>query len=186
MNKYSKLITAISASLLLVVMSFAIIISANAEPGDATNPLITKDYLDSVVSSLVAENGSLNAEVESLKSQIENINSNIFDSEQFKTEIENMINNALSGVDTGYKTVEIATGSTVMLGEGAEMIIRTGIVTAVTPSSTAGLYDLSDGAVITNNQNIKAGHYILATRTERGFKTESDTVVLIRGEYSLQ
>ncbi len=185
MNKSSKLITAISASVLLIVMSFAIIISANAEPGDADNPLITKDYLDSVVSSLVAENEELRSQVEELKAQVENNASGVFDSEEFKAEIENMINQALSGVNTGYQTVELPANSTVMLGEGAEVIIRTGIVTAITPSATAGLYDLTEGTVISNNATVTAGHYILATRTERGFKTASDTVILIRGEYSL-
>ena len=184
MNKTSKLITAISASVLLVVMSFAIIISANAEPGDATNPLITKDYLDSVVSSLVAENSSLKAEIEDLKSQLGN-NSEIFNSEEFKAEIQKMVDEALSGVNTGYQAVELPMGATVMLGEGTEVIIRTGIVNAITPSATAGLYDLTDGSVISNNASITAGHSILATRTERGFKTASDSVVFIRGEYTL-
>ena len=191
MNRTSRLITAISASVLLIVISVAVMLTANAQPGDADDPLVTKSYIDSIVSSLAADNASLKEAINNLPSQEQGTSSeesdaSQFDSEAFASQIEQMVNDAVAGIQNGYKTVEVALGQTVDLSEGAELIIRTGICEAVASSSSAGLFDLSDGSVVMGGKTVPAGHYIVAARGERGIKALSDSVVLIRGDYVIE
>ena len=191
MNRTSKLITAISASVLLLVISVAVMLTANAQPGDADDPLVTKSYIDSIVSSLAAENASLKEAINNLPSEEQGTSSedpdaSQFDSEAFASQIEQMVNDAVAGIQNGYKTVEVALGQTVDLSEGAELIIRTGMCEAVASSSSAGLFDLSDGSVVMGGKTVPAGHYIVAARGERGIKALSDSVVLIRGDYVIE
>ena len=191
MNRTSRLITAISASVLLLVISVAVMLTANAQPGDADDPLVTKSYIDSIVSSLAAENASLKEAINNLPSKEQGTSSedpvaSQFDSEAFASQIEQMVSDAVAGIQNGYKTVEIALGQTVDLSEGAELIIRTGMCEAVASSSSAGLFDLSDGSVVMGGKTVPAGHYIVAARGERGIKALSDSVVLIRGDYVIE
>lgn len=191
MNRTSRLITAISASVLLIVISVAVMLTANAQPGDADDPLVTKSYIDSIVSSLAADNASLKEAINNLPSQEQGTSSeesdaSQFDSEAFASQIEQMVSDAVAGIQNGYKTVEVALGQTVDLSEGAELIIRTGICEAVASSSSAGLFDLSDGSVVMGGKTVPAGHYIVAARGERGIKALSDSVVLIRGDYVIE
>ena len=191
MNRTSRLITAISASVLLTVISVAVMLTANAQPGDADDPLVTKSYIDSIVSSLAAENASLKEAINNLPSKEQETSgeepaASQFDSEAFASQIEQMVSDAVAGIQNGYKTVEVALGQTVDLSEGAELIIRTGMCEAVASSSSAGLFDLSDGSVVMGGKTVPAGHYIVAARGERGIKALSDSVVLIRGDYVIE
>lgn len=191
MNRTSRLITAISASVLLIVISVAVMLTANAQPGDADDPLVTKSYIDSIVSSLAAENASLKEAINNLPSKEQETSgeepaASQFDSEAFASQIEQMVSDAVAGIQNGYKTVEVALGQTIDLSEGAELIIRTGMCEAVASSSSAGLFDLSDGSVVMGGKTVPAGHYIVAARGERGIKALSDSVVLIRGDYVIE
>ena len=191
MNRTSRLITAISASVLLIVISVAVMLTANAQPGDADDPLVTKSYIDSIVSSLAAENASLKEAINNLPSKEQETSgeepaASQFDSEAFASQIEQIVSDAVAGIKNGYKIVEVALGQTVDLSEGAELIIRTGMCEAVASSSSAGLFDLSDGSVVMGGKTVPAGHYIVAARGERGIKALSDSVVLIRGDYVIE
>ncbi len=206
MNNLSKIITAAVACFLLVTVTSVILISVYANPGDQSNPIIAKDYLDSVVASLVKEKNeleeklaSLTSDSESQKSELQSqidalnsavnaipsnpINSEVFSS--FSSEIDKQINSALNDIDKGFEILELQSGKTVTLSSGAEFIVRTGIVKAVTNSASDGLCDLSVGSIVANDNIIPASHYIVALRSDRGFVTESDSVIIIRGEYTV-
>lgn len=90
------------------------------------------------------------------------------------------------------ETLEVVTvpwGGRVIVGDGAEMIVRSGKAIAYS-SDKNGLSDLTDGLDIAPGKAIANNHLILAPRGGRGVepdpKQAKAIIVLVRGTYELK
>jgi hypothetical protein len=90
------------------------------------------------------------------------------------------------GVDT-FKVIQLKTGQTLKGGEGTEIIVRSGSVSAIA-SSSGGLSDVTVGTDLAQGAEVPANHLILVPRNDgRGIKAVAhDPYIMVRGTYTLQ
>ncbi len=83
-----------------------------------------------------------------------------------------------------FKPVPFGAGVSVYFGESTQVILRSGRATAIT-SSAGGLSDLTDGVDLSSGVPIPKNHLLLIPKNDgRGFRLETDAVMMIMGEYT--
>ena len=92
-----------------------------------------------------------------------------------------------SGNSASLEIVYMEKRQHILGDKGTEMILRSGIATAV-DSGNGGLADVTQGKDIVNGENISQNHLLIVPREDgRGMKAENDNVVvLVRGNYTLE
>ena len=90
------------------------------------------------------------------------------------------VDNALS-----YKPLELKKGQSLFGGEGCEVIVRGGFVTALAPKD--GLADVTAGSEIKQGFLAPANHLLIISREDgRGVKAQENSWILVRGKYTVQ
>ena len=99
---------------------------------------------------------------------------------------------AKSGGGSSSEKLEVVTvpwGSKVIVGDGAEIIVRSGKAIAYS-SDKNGLSDLTDGLDIAPGKPVANNHLILAPRGGRGIEADpkqaKGLIVLVRGSYRVE
>ncbi|OXS55916.1 hypothetical protein B1A99_22080 [Cohnella sp. CIP 111063] len=104
-----------------------------------------------------------------------------------KQELEK-IGSTGGGGSTALEVVTVPWGSKLIVGDGGEMIVRSGKAIAYS-SDANGLSDLTDGTDIKPGKAVGNNHLILNPRGERGVEADpkqaKGLIVLVRGEYKL-
>ncbi len=104
-----------------------------------------------------------------------------------KQELEKI--GSAGGSSTALEVVTVPWGSKLIVGDGGEMIVRSGKAIAYS-SDANGLSDLTDGVDIKPGKPVGNNHLILNPRGERGVeaypKQGKGLIVLVRGGYKLQ
>ena len=85
----------------------------------------------------------------------------------------------------GYKVITLSKGKLLSASEGTEILIRSGAASCVSPSSSIGIYDYTDGSFCANGAKLTNEHYYVFDRNGRGIRAVSDCVLLIRGNYTI-
>lgn len=105
-----------------------------------------------------------------------------------KQELEK-IGSTGGGGATALEVVTVPWGSKLIVGDGGEMIVRSGKAIAYS-SDANGLSDLTDGVDIKPGKPVGNNHLILNPRGERGVEADpkqgKGLIVLVRGGYKLQ
>ena len=157
----------LGAALLLgvVIGSIGVLNTVKADasgttPGSVDDPIVTKGYVDSMVAKLVQQELAKGGTVTSD-----------------------------GGSSTKLEVVTVPFGSKLIVGDGGEMIVRTGKAVAVS-SDANGLSDLTDGLDIKPGKPVQNNHLILNPRGQRGLEADpkqtKGLIVLVRGDYSIQ
>ena len=85
-----------------------------------------------------------------------------------------------------FNAVEVFANQRVMLGAGAEIVLRTGKALAIR-GEYGGLVDLISGKDLDAGENVPQNHLILSPRGDnRGIKVSEDAWLLIKGQYELR
>lgn len=148
-------------------------IAALGEAGTQTDPVVTKSYVEKRIAELDKKLTDAN------KLQIE---------QQMAT-VQGQLSELLkasgsSGED--FKLVQLKNGDTVMLGNGAQFILRAGLAKAI-GGAGGGLSDLTQGKDIGTDQDITTNHLLLVPKDDgRGVKILYDSWALIKGSYQIK
>ncbi|QJD85250.1 hypothetical protein [Cohnella herbarum] len=130
----------------------------NSNPGSVDDPIVTKGYVDAAVAKLVKE------------------------------ELAKIGSSGSGGGSAKLEVVTVPWGSKLIVGDGGEMIVRSGKAIAYSGDKN-GLSDLTDGLDISPGKTVGNNHLILNPRGERGVeadpKQSKGLIVLVRGEYKL-
>ncbi|ASS73900.1 hypothetical protein CIG75_02190 [Tumebacillus algifaecis] len=139
---------------------------SGSTPGSAEDPIVTKSYVDSKIASLGSGGGNPGGGTPGGN--------------------PGGSTTPISGVDT-FKVIQLKTGQTLKGGEGTEIIVRSGSVTAIA-SSSGGLSDVSNSADLAEGAQVPANHLILVPRADgRGIKAvANDPYIMVRGTYTIQ
>jgi hypothetical protein len=173
-----------------------IIASSTPAPGSNQDPLVTKSYVDlkiaealssiSASSQSSASTGSLvgTETISELEAKILELEGRL---ENFESEY-NLASVAVSGEiqKTRFNVVQIHKGQKLLLGEGTEMILRSGIANAV--SGPGGdMSNLTNGENVPDGSKITTNHLILSSREDgRGLIVISDYIwIMIKGSYKV-
>lgn len=84
-----------------------------------------------------------------------------------------------------FKPIELKKGQSLLGGEGCEIVVRSGFVTALCP--TNNLSDVTDGKEIRQGFQTPANHLLLVAREDgRGVKAQEDAWIIVKGTYKIQ
>ncbi|MBQ4340734.1 MAG: hypothetical protein IJC41_07030 [Firmicutes bacterium] len=85
-----------------------------------------------------------------------------------------------------YSIVHIDAGQTVVGKEGTEIIVRSGVVTAI-DNGANGVSDLTTGKDLMSGTEIGLNHLLLVPRDDgRGVKAWTEAYLMVRGGYTLK
>lgn len=85
-----------------------------------------------------------------------------------------------------YKVVKIEVAKSFIAGEGCEFILRSGTAKAIT-TEKGGIADTTSGTDLKNTAPIPANHLLIVPLADgRGFKADTEVLVMVKGSYSLK
>ena len=169
-----------------LAIMIAIPVTVYAAYDSATDPLISKSYLEQVfkvqydnqISALNKTITDLTAKIEALEGQQGNTPS-------------------ASAVDATYKVIRVTKGQRIICSESTtvstEIILRAGIAKAIAAYSdhsdpdAQGLSDLTDSKELLNGDYLTINHYVIVPRGDgRGVIVDSDEAYfMVRGPYTI-
>ena len=206
MNK--KTIKSLASFAVLLAILATMLVPVFAQPGDASDPLVTRNYVTSRIAQVTAEINSVRAELTTLRNSITGgtlHTGEIALSDRdalfadvmiyFEAVYGDMLRAALaiaSGTDPNpfisevvpFEPLFIPAGRTLTAEAGVEFILRSGQATAI--SATDGMVDVTAGRDIGHGTAIPTNHLLLVPRSDgRGFFTNTDVWVMIKGRYEV-
>lgn len=107
--------------------------------------------------------------------------------DQIKYYVDTKIASMPSGGSTEkLEVVSVPKGKKLVGFEGTTMILRSGSAVAV-DSAAGGIANLTAGADMKKNEQIRANHQLLIPRNDgRGMEAVTDIIVLVRGRYTIE
>lgn len=164
--KKKHLLILMAAALLLTMSFMAVTYGVDAQPGTEGNPLVTKLYMDAVVGSVKETVTKLEARIASL--------------EKGESSQE-----AVPAPAASWEVIEVKAGKSVLGGEGAEIVLRSGNAVAI-DNGANGVSDLTAGQDLMGGTKISPNHLLLVPRQDgRGIKCENTCWVMVLGEYTI-
>ncbi len=169
-----------------------------AEYGSDSDPLITKSYLEQVLTPSItsAANDTIKSESSNYQSAMErkilelsqaidnkiaSLAANLAKNDEFAEKVANAGGVSKSG---SWEVLEIESGSFLKLNLNTEIIVQRGNATCIESAGT-GLTDLSGGSVLRADEALSINHRYIATTKGAGFKANETVTVLVDGDYSI-
>lgn len=181
--------------------------ATSAQPGSEFDPLVTKSYVDEQIHKLSQKigsgssgsarpstgtgSGSVDEQViNNLRTDVSDLTSLIIEAYMRIQSLEkqNMeLIRKVEELEQGFTVVEAAKGQRILLGAGAEVIVRSGEALAV-QGELGGLADVTAAKDLTGGMQITNQHLLISSRKDgRGLQVVSDVVfLLIRGGYTIE
>ncbi len=200
--------------ILFLVISLICIIAAitvaqaatSAQPGSEFDPLVTKSYVDEQIQALSQKIGSGSSTGGSSSGTssgsvdeqvINNLRIDIMDLTdliiQAYTRIQSLEKQNLElikkveALEQGFIVLEASKGQEILLGAGAEVIVRSGETQAIS-GELGGLADVTSAKDLNSGMRITNQHLLISAREDgRGVRVDSDKAyLLIRGNYAVE
>lgn len=162
--KKNKLIIFIVA--LILVFAY----SVYSEPGDFSDPLVSKSFVESKIAEL--------------KSYI--------DSKQWSSTQPSQPTSYIPTVQPNgnWQVVEVSAGGFLTCKEGTEVILRSGLaraVPSVTDGIVNGLSDVTDGIDLGMDDDLMPNHHLIIPRDDgRGIHCVTKCFFLVKGDYEVK
>ncbi len=152
-----KLILVIATSSVLMIGQF--VYGNTKEPGSNEDPLVTLSFVEQ--------------KIDQLKHYIDE---QVLISDE-KPSIE---------VGASFEVIELKASSSLIGGQGTELILRAGKATVI-DGSLGGISDISAAKDLEKNENVPANHLLIIPRDDgRGIKARTDIFVMVKGEYKIK
>ena len=143
-------------AVLIIALSSFVLVFA--QPGTIEDPLVSQSYVDARIDEVVQMILALGG-----------------------------LPAGAEGVSFGtFEPVFVPAGSSVLAGEGTEIILRGGGAVALVPA-VDGIVNITTGQEMTSGQNIPFNNLLIIPREDgRGVTTTANSWLLIRGSYTIQ
>jgi hypothetical protein len=170
----------ISVAAIILIVSFSIISGAGfMNPGSEEDPLITLSYVEKrieQIKSYIDQNfETINNDSKDLKAKVDQLSSG-----------SNNINTSGEVTSEKFQVVVAEAGNTIVFGESAEVIWRSGKATAIA-SENGGLSDVTGGVDLPTGEEIPLNHLLIIPRNDgRGAAVTVKSYVMIKGVYTIQ
>lgn len=133
----------------------------SAQAGDASDPLVTKSYVDQLVAKLNGGNG----------------------------ETSNGGSTGGSTASNQLEIVTLKPGEQLIAKGGAELVVRAG-KSAIYSADASGVSDLTDGKDLVNGEDAPSNHLLLVPRDGRGLVAKdtpkNSVTIMVRGGYTIE
>ena len=177
MKMKKKWTAVLSAALALSILGVGVATAAN---GDENDPLVTLSYLEETAIPQVVDEVEKKAEV--LQQELEEDFSNQVS--QYKKEVQALANAGDTG-GASYTLVTLASGQTMYLDVGCELMLRVGTA-KVNAATSPALIDIATGGSLNNGTSLTKNHLYMATIADRTITPTAATVkLLVRGGYTI-
>ena len=199
-ERKTRLVVLISA-LIIAACCFAISYGVDAAPGSASDPVVTKSYVDSVVAALQTKIEAIETSQNVTGSAVTASSFTVVtvpagskliggEGAQFilRSGTAVAIDNGVDGVSdlTAGADLKGGAGSKLIGAEGTQFILRSGSATAI-DNGANGVSDLTAGKDLSGGTAVEKNHLLLVPRADgRGISCSTKCYVMVLGEYTLQ
>jgi len=180
--------------------------ATSAQPGSEFDPLVTKSYVDEQIQKLAQKIGSGSSKpstgtssgtgsvdeqvINNLRTDVSDLTSLIIEAYMRIQSLEKQNMELIQKVEEleqGFTVVEAAKGQRILLGAGAEVIVRSGETLAIS-GELGGLADVTAAKDLTGGMQVTNQHLLISSRKDgRGLQVVSDVAfLLIRGGYTIE
>lgn len=173
----------IVTSAALVLTMFASTSQAGyIEPGSESDPLVSKSYVEQKFNEAKKDSDLNKEKLEKIEKDIEKL---VEDNRNNSNKPGNSGSSQTSG--DVFKVLELKKGQTILADESAEIIVRSGTVSAI-GSENGGISDITDGKDLTTGEGVDLNHLLIIPRSDgRGVKVEGSLAfIMVKGGYSLK
>lgn len=84
-----------------------------------------------------------------------------------------------------FNVITVKAGKTLIGKEGTEIVLRSGSSTIYSPVQF-GVSDVTAGKDLLNGQSVPLNHLLIIPRDGRGIKAKTESVYMIKGEYTIK
>lgn len=159
--KKKNLIILLAAGLVLAMAIISIGYGEDFEPGSIGDPLVTKSYVDNIISGL--------------KDRIAALESG-----------KNNDSGSVPAAASTWDVIQVGAGKSLLGGEGTEIVLRSGTASAL-DNGKDGVSDLTGGADLKGGTSIEKNHLLLVPRQDgRGIFCVSSCWVMVLGDYEIK
>jgi len=190
----------------VAVLSFAAfaIAAYAAEPGSTGDPIALKSYVDSKISELEARLGGAGGaggsarpdasagssdiakRVDELSAAVDRLTEENASLRRSVRQLSLVSRTDADGVADRFEAIEVYAEQRIILGAGAEMVLRTGAALAIR-GELGPIIDLITGADLDAGAEIPQNHILLSSRDDnRGVKITENAWVLLKGAYTIR
>jgi len=171
---YPLIIAVLLGALLLTHLSTPAI----AQPGTASDPLVTQRYVDELVAGLQAQITALQNQINSGGGQGSGFSAGD------RAALVDEILDATAGRVVPFTPLFVPAGSSLIAEAGVELILRSGSANVI--AGPNGLTDVTAGLDIGNGQAVSRNHLLLVPATDgRGIYTVTDVWLMIKGGFTI-
>ncbi|OGO78483.1 MAG: hypothetical protein A2Y23_06740 [Clostridiales bacterium GWB2_37_7] len=176
-----KVFAAIMITTLILAVVFVKGSADGTIPGSEADPVVTLSYVELkseqtkyYIDSLIAKN---NQDIVDLKTQLEQKNQEILNLQETVSQLSS---------DKGFEVVLLNKDKTLLSGAGAELIVRSGKVTAI-KGTNGGLANITSAKDLNTGDAVVLNNLLISSRDDgRGIKASIDSYLLIRGSYTVK
>jgi hypothetical protein len=210
-SRRRKLTVLTAVPVVLVIIFYVLSVFASG-PGSSEDPVALKSYVDAKIREVEAKiggasnargtgaaaNSGAGSADASLVAKLDELSKKVDSLSAENTELKMRISGAntvggdgnapvLAGSGSErFEVYEIKEGQRVLLGAGAEVIVRTGRVSAI-KGEFGGLANLTAGKDCDAGESVAANNLLLSSREDgRGLRFNTDSYVLIKGGFSIK
>jgi len=168
MKKRIALLSVIAAVLLMTQAIWG----ANNQPGGAGDPVVTRSYVDD--------------QINQLRELITGTNSGGVSSQTREQIVDDVLAQVMQLSGAGFTPVQAFEGDVIIGLEGTEIILRSGMASAVAPGEN-GITNITSGTELRNNAEVSRDNLLIVPRHDgRGVRvTVEEAWFLIRGGYEI-
>lgn len=202
--KNKRRFTITVGAVLMVCMLATGYAAVAAEYGSDSDPLITKSYLEHVLTPAITNSANSKIEDETntyqsamekkivelsqaLDNKIASLAASLAKDDSFAQKVASFSSgsgSSSSNNNGNWEVIEVKKDSFLKLNLNSEVIIQRGSATCVESAGT-GLTDLSGGSVLNADEALSINHRYIATTKGSGFKATETVTVLVDGGYTL-
>lgn len=147
----------IASFCIIIPILFCYVVFA-ADPGSEEDPLVSQSYIEEVIVPQLLEY------------------------------IDDKVNTAQAptGSSEKFQVVSVDSGKTFIGVAGTELILRMGTADIIA-TEKGGLADTTEGVDLKNGEKMPSNHLLIIPLSDgRGFRANSDVLVMVKGEYSIE
>ena len=188
MNKKSTVTLCLSLIAITLLVYTNIPNLAGAQPGDAHDPLVTRRYVDNRINELTAQIARLEAMITGGQAIPHVPPAHAPQAPAAHAPPAGPVQEApatgVVGVVVPFQIYNVPAGRTIYFEAGAEFILRSGNVSAVTGYN--GFIDITAGRDVLNGETIYHNHLLLVPVTDgRGLYFHTSGWIMIKGGYQV-
>lgn len=173
MKKRTSWMILLAAALLLAASCFGAVFADDTVPGTASDPVVSKSYMD-------AQIAILQTQIKTLQEQIDSLQNSGGETPSAPAEP------AQAAEIPKFEVIRVESGQSVIGEASTEIILRSGTATAIAGES-GGVSDITGGTDLATGTSVSKNHLLIIPKDDgRGIACTSMCYVMIKGGYTVK